>query len=106
MIFETPVASEKDLLARVMAAADVGGQGLVIVCTRTCYGDIVSVLTSVVVTSSPPCKWTQTTSSRSQREQRGLWYFACRGKRTLVPMLNLFVLVLVFNKMTKRKVQY
>ena len=67
-IYETPGASEEDLLARVMGAADVGGQGSMIVSTRTLYGGTESVLTSVLVISSPSCKWTETTSSRSHRE--------------------------------------
>ena len=98
LIYETPLASKEDLLARVMAAADFGGPGLVIVCTRTWYGGIVSVVTSVVVTSSPTCKWSQTTSScSSKKEQRVLWYFTFSGKtvryRTGVPISNVSILV-------------
>ena len=70
LIYETPLASDEDLLARVMAAADVAGPGLVIVCTRTWYGGIVSVLTSVVVTSSPFRKWIQTTAAGVRERER------------------------------------
>ena len=43
----------------VNLSCQLENQGLVIVCTRTWYGGIVSVSTSVVVTLSPSCKWTE-----------------------------------------------
>ena len=56
MVYETPMESEEDLLAWVTAATAVGLPGN---CTITCYIGTVYVLKLLVVTSSPPCKWTQ-----------------------------------------------
>ena len=59
LVYKTPADSKEDLLAHVMAAAAVGVQGMVIECTRTWYVGAVYALKSLVVTSSPSCKWTQ-----------------------------------------------
>ena len=59
LIYETPVESEDDFLARVMATADVGlpviGDRVHQNMVRRCRA---YVLKSLVVISSPSCKWT------------------------------------------------
>ena len=61
MVYEIPVDSMEDLLARVMVAADVGLQGIGdrVYENMVQYVGTVYVFKSLVVTSSPSCKWIQ-----------------------------------------------
>ena len=59
LVYETSVDSVEYLLARVMAAADVGLCGIGDRVDENMIHRYVYALKSLVVTSSPSCKWTQ-----------------------------------------------
>ena len=69
LIYGTPVESEEDQLARVMALRMFHYQVLVIVRTRTWYVGTVYVLKPLVVRSSPSCKWTQNKKTYSKQQK-------------------------------------
>ena len=66
MVYETPVDSEEDLLARVMLRWMLGYKVLVIVSKSTQYARTVYVLKSLVVTSSSYCMWIQNNNNNIQ----------------------------------------
>ena len=66
LVYEIPVDSEEDLLVRVMAAVDVGLQGI----GDRVYVGTVYVLKSLVVTSNSSCKWTRRTTTYNKQQKR------------------------------------
>ena len=59
LVYEIPGDSEEDLLIELLQRRILDYNVLVIVCMMTWYVGTVYVLKSLVVISSPSCKWTQ-----------------------------------------------